>query len=671
MDETAELEPKNPIIVVGGGLAGLSAAHEVYLRGGNVILLDKQGFLSGNSGKATSGINGALTRTQIDLSIKDSVQQFYDDTLKTAKDRANPELIKVLTYNSADAVHWLQDVFGLDLSIVSRLGGHSQPRTHRGKDAKFPGMAITYKLLEKLEDLASTEPHRVHIKKKSQVIDLLKSEEDPLYVYGVKYKDLTNKSKHELHGPVIMSTGGYAADFTKNSLLRKYRPDIIDLPSTNGSHATGDGHKIILKNKGIGIDMDKVQVHPTGLIDINDQEVISGKKSPRFLFLGAEALRGEGGIILNDKGERFVDELGTRDYVSGEMEKQMKAGNGPLRLVLNAKSESKLQFHVKHYKQRNLTKTITGTELAKEIGCSTDVIAKQLELYDKAAKGEIEDPYGKKYFPNSPFEFNPDDQYHVSYITRVLHFTMGGVKINDKSQVLFGDDNPFRGLYAAGEVAGGVHGHNRLGGSSLLACVVYGRVAADQASNFLLQVLSKDFGGTSEPQSKNVPDASSSAAQRLKQIHLHIDPSSSKIVIEIDGDSKSSSAADHAINEPSKPAPQEAQKSQPKSQPKQEKSKNQEKPSNDKAIFPSKEFTAEDVAKHNKKDDCWVIIKNAVLDVTHFLKDHPGGEESILNFAGKDATESFDMLHEDNVIVRYAKDCVVGKLKGKTPYFKF
>jgi succinate dehydrogenase/fumarate reductase flavoprotein subunit len=161
-------------IVVGGGLSGLSAAHTVYLAGGNVLVLDKQGFFGGNSTKATSGINGALTRSQVDLEIRDSVQQFYNDTLKSARDKARPDLIKVLTYNSASAIEWLQEVFGLDLTLVSRLGGHSQPRTHRGHDAKFPGMAITYALMQKLEELAENEPHRVKIIKKANVVKINK-----------------------------------------------------------------------------------------------------------------------------------------------------------------------------------------------------------------------------------------------------------------------------------------------------------------------------------------------------------------------------------------------------------------------------------------------------------------------------------------------------------------
>ncbi|SGZ49215.1 CIC11C00000003737 [Sungouiella intermedia] len=630
--------PSNPIVIVGGGLAGLSAAHQAYLRGANIVLLDKQGFLSGNSGKATSGINGALTRTQVALSIPDSVEQFYQDTLATAKDRANPALIKVLTYHSADAVHWLQEVFDLDLSVVSRLGGHSQPRTHRGKDAKFPGMAITYRLLETLENLADTEPERVKILKNTQVIDLILDDDNKTVVKGVKFKDLKSKTKDTVMGPVIMATGGYAADFTKNSLLRKYRPDIIDLPSTNGNHATGDGQKIIMKNSGIGIDMDKVQVHPTGLIDYEDKDVISGKSQPRFLFLGAEALRGEGGIILNNKGERFCDELGTRDYVSGEMQKQIELGNGPLRLVLNTESDKKLEFHIKHYKQRKLMRTVSGEELASEIGVPISKLQETLKEYNKAASGEIKDPFGKKYFPTTPYAMEPNNQYHVSFITRVLHFTMGGVKINDKGQVLVSDgdsEKAFTGLYAAGEVAGGVHGHNRLGGSSLLACVVYGRLAADQATSFLMKRL-----------------VSNSAVNRLLQISLHIDPVSKRITVDFD-DGPGAATPQHQRSD----KPQAASSIKGKS----------DKREYSQFRIPSKEFTPEEVAKHNKEDDCWVIVKNVVLDLTSFLNDHPGGKESIVKFAGQDATESFDMLHEDDVIARYAPSCVLGRVKGKTP----
>merc|ERR1712225_91079 len=298
------------VIVVGGGLSGLSAAHTIYLAGGN----------------------GALTRTQVDSKIQDSVKQFYDDTLKSARDKARPDLIKVLTYKSAAAVEWLQDVFNLDLTLVSRLGGHSQPRTHRGHDAKFPGMAITYALMQRLEELAENEPERVQIIKKARVTGLNK---DGNKVLGVSYE--FGGETDTIEGPVVLATGGYAADFTETSLLKKWRPDTFDLASTNGVHATGDGQKMVMAIGGNGIDMDKVQVHPTGLVDPKDP-------GSKWKFLAAEALRGEGGLLLNNKGQRFSDELGHRDYVSGKMWEEKEKGTWPIRLVLNSKASNVLDF---------------------------------------------------------------------------------------------------------------------------------------------------------------------------------------------------------------------------------------------------------------------------------------------------------------------------------------
>lgn len=218
-------------------------------------------FFGGNSTKATSGINGALTRAQVDLKIGDSVTQFYNDTLKSARDKARPDLIKVLTYQSASAVEWLQDIFNLDLTLVSRLGGHSFPRTHRGHDAKFPGMAITYALMQRLEELVESDPDRVQVIKKAKVTKINK---DGNKITGLTYE--FGGESHTVDGVVVLATGGYAADFGEDSLLKKWRPDTFDLSTTNGSHATGDGHKMLMSIGANDIDMDKVQVHPTGLV---------------------------------------------------------------------------------------------------------------------------------------------------------------------------------------------------------------------------------------------------------------------------------------------------------------------------------------------------------------------------------------------------------------------
>jgi succinate dehydrogenase/fumarate reductase flavoprotein subunit len=162
--------------------------------------------------------------------------------------------------------------------------------------------------MERLEDLAVSNPERVRIYKKARVIKLLKDESGA--VIGVEFaKD--GRTQQE-YGPVILATGGYAADFTENSLLKKHRPELWDLPTTNGEHCTGDGHKIALAIGANAVDLEKVQVHPTGLVDPNEPEA-------KVKFLAAEALRGVGGLLLDNTGSRFVDELQHRDYVTGKM----------------------------------------------------------------------------------------------------------------------------------------------------------------------------------------------------------------------------------------------------------------------------------------------------------------------------------------------------------------
>ncbi len=219
----------------------------------------------------------------------------------------------------------------------------------------------------------------------------------------------------------------------------------------------------------------------------------------------------------------------------------------------------------------------------------------------------------------------------------VLHFTMGGIEINDKAQVLNQDKTPFEGLFACGELAGGVHGANRLGGSSLLGCVVYGRVAGDTASNYLFQQALSGATG---------------AASRLGQIALHIDPSQPG-KISVEWGAGASSGAGSQATAPAGPSSQADSKSAAK-------------PNDAKAFsIPEKEYSMEEVAKHNKKEDLWVVVKGVVLDLTNWLDEHPGGPQALLNFMGRDATEEFEMLHDDEVIPKYAPQQVIGRVKGQ------
>mmetsp|Transcript_1737 Transcript_1737/g.2615 ORF Transcript_1737/g.2615 Transcript_1737/m.2615 type:complete len:282 (+) Transcript_1737:90-935(+) len=278
------------VIVVGGGLGGLSAAHTVMEHGIKVCVIDKNAFFGGNSTKATSGINGALTKTQRAHKIPDSPETFVEDTMRGGASR--PDLVAVLCNESAPSVDWIIDKFGVDLSLVSRLGGHSMPRTHRGKE-RFPGMTITYGLMEKLEEIAESSD-RARILLKTKVTKLLTDRDGN--VCGCECVSSDGKTFQE-HGPVIIATGGFGADFTSDSLLNKHRPDLAHLPTTNGDHCTGDGLKMTMAVGGECVDLEWIQVHPTGLVHPEDPDA-------KVKFLAAEALRGVGGVLLDMEGQK-------------------------------------------------------------------------------------------------------------------------------------------------------------------------------------------------------------------------------------------------------------------------------------------------------------------------------------------------------------------------------
>merc|ERR1712151_932676 len=323
--------------VVGGGLSGLSAAHTVMEHGIKVLVIDKSAFFGGNSTKATSGINGALTKTQRKLNIGDSPEIFQEDCMRGGASR--PDLVNVLCSESAPSVDWIIDKFGVDLSLVSRLGGHSMPRTHRGKE-RFPGMTITYGLMEKLEEIAE-KSDKARILLKTKVTKLLTDKDGN--VSGCECVSDDGKTFQE-YGPVVIATGGFGADFGSDSLLMKHRPDLAHLPTTNGEHCTGDGLKMTQAVGGDLVDLEWIQVHPTGLIHPDEPDA-------KVKFLAAEALRGVGGMLLDINGNRFCNELGRRDYVTGMMWKNNGVLNGNTTgffLYLNGKASNEIQWHCKH-----------------------------------------------------------------------------------------------------------------------------------------------------------------------------------------------------------------------------------------------------------------------------------------------------------------------------------
>merc|ERR1712086_1226539 len=200
------------------------------------------------------------------------------------------------------------------------------------------------------------------------------------------------------------------------------------------------------------VDLEWVQVHPTGLVKPDDPDA-------KVKFLAAEALRGVGGLVLDNNGKRFANELGRRDYVTGEMWKNKP----PFRLCLNKAASDEIIWHCKHYTGRGVMKYYkSGTDLAKDMNIPLQTLIDTHDQHSQVA----------------------NEEFFVAIITPVIHYCMGGLEVTAEAEVVGPKNAVIGGLYAAGEIAGGVHGNNRLGGNSLLDCVVFGRVAAKAAVKY-------------------------------------------------------------------------------------------------------------------------------------------------------------------------------------------
>ncbi|KAG1469852.1 hypothetical protein G6F56_003019 [Rhizopus delemar] len=234
---------------------------------------------------------------------------------------------------------------------------------------------------------------------------------------------------------------------------------------------------------------ERVQLHPTGFVDPNNP--LASTK-----FLAPESLRAYGAILLNGQGKRFVNELGLRQYVTEHilaqadtvrdrpqswMNKVLPENYQAAYLILTEEAvENFGRSTLNFYASKGFFIQAQGIrELAKELDVDEIQLDKMLEEYDQRY-----DNFGKTLFP---CKFKNQETYWVALVTPVVHYTMGGLRMNTEASLLTAKDEVIKGLYGAGEVTGGVHGRNRLAGNSLLECVVYGRTAGGQAAVYAHQ----------------------------------------------------------------------------------------------------------------------------------------------------------------------------------------
>lgn len=437
------------VVVVGGGGAGLSAAIAAKEKGANVVLVEKMLMLGGNTNYATAGINAANTKLQKKLGIEDNAELFYNDTMKGGKNVNNPELVKKLTADSANIIDWLTER-GADLSEVVFTGGQSAKRTHRPAGGQAVGPVIVDALAE------TAEKDGIDVRTESEVTKLIKT--------GDKVTGVEVKHKGETYNitakAVVMATGGFGANA---KMVAEYKPSLEGFGSTNSPAITGEGIKMVKAVGGDLVDMTEIQTHPT----------VVHKKTAMI----TEAVRGEGAILVNREGKRFVSELETRDVVSkAELEQTGKSAF----LVFDQEVREKLGA-INGYVRKGFTvEGATVEELAKKIGVDAKGLVDTMAKYNGYVKAGEDKDFGKTALPRELLKA----PFYAIEVSPAVHHTMGGVRINTNAEVLTADGKVIPGLFAAGEITGGVHGANRIGGNAVTDITVYGKTAGENAADF-------------------------------------------------------------------------------------------------------------------------------------------------------------------------------------------
>ena len=470
------------LIIIGGGLAGLTAAYESNMKSNislNIALIEGLSDIGGNSNRATSGINLLETEPQRRKNIIDNYTIFYQDTMKSGKNINDPLLVSTFINGTKTLYDYYTNNFGIDITLLGQLGGHSVARTHRPTDSNF---VIGSYLISKVSQVVKNS-NKITIYYNSTLTELLKNENNN-EVYGLKYKRNNESTDNKIYcDAIILTSGGYGHDFGDDGLLKEFVPEYMNFPTTNGEQTIGSGVKLGRKIGAQLIDMKQVQIHPTGFVDPKNRY---NKKK----FLAPELLRGVGGILINENGQRFCNELGTRDYVTEKVLQNCKKQDTDeidqyeSYLLMNQEMANEFGNNFYFYKdvQGFIEQHSNFSELSKNINIDYNNLEKTINSYNEAFEKKL-DEFNKTTFP---YKFNLNDTIYSMIITPSIHYTMGGLKINNKAEVLDVNNKTIKGLFGAGEVTGGVHGGNRLGGNSLAECGVYGRISADSAVDYII-----------------------------------------------------------------------------------------------------------------------------------------------------------------------------------------
>lgn len=454
MPNTKELKNKYDAVVVGSGGAGLTAALQAHELGLNVVVLEKNEKTGGNTSRASSGMNASESLVQLDEGIIDNNRDFYEETLKGGGLLNDRAMLKYFVNHSALAISWLMK-YGIRLTDLTITGGMSKKRAHRPASMEPVGFYLTSRMTTQVKKAG------VDIFTSAKVTKLLQNSKKQVNGVEVETPDGTKTIKAKA---VLLATGGFGAS---KEIIKKYRPDLVDYKTTNQPGATGDGLKLAEALDAQLMQMNFIQVHPTADTD-----------NPHVYLIG-EGLRGEGAILVNKSGNRFVNELSTRKIVSQAITDLHEDG---AYLVF----DSGVRAHfaaVEFYDQIGLVEHGDSlADLAKKIGVNADNLNKTIESWNKAVTTGKDKEFSRTTGMDRELDRGP---YFAIHVHPAIHYTMGGIHINTETQVLDTNGNVIDGLFAAGEVSGGLHGNNRIGGNSIAETVIFGRQAGIQMAKYI------------------------------------------------------------------------------------------------------------------------------------------------------------------------------------------
>lgn len=494
-DRTVDVD----VVVVGAGGAGMTAAISAAADGLKVVVVESQAMVGGNSVRATGGMNAAKTPLQdkntfgesagVEKTLAaaegyadnetitalaatvseqweaykanpegyfDSVELMELDTMIGGKGINNPELVKTLCSNTADSIVWLDSV-GASLTSVGAFGGASVKRIHRPVNAEGKTLSVGAYIVPILEK--NLQDAGVEIILNTTVDTILTDANGAACgVSGVA----NDGSKLTVNADaVILTTGGFGANL---DMVVSYKPELAGFMTTNAAGIQGQGIKMAEALGAATVDMNQIQIHPT--VEANTASLIT------------EGLRGDGAILVNAEGKRFFDEVSTRDKVSAAEIAQ--PGSYSYLIVDQAMADASnvIQGYIK---KGFTTQGETYEELAKALGMDEAAFAETMNTWNGYVEAKNDPEFGRTSFAN-PLNTAP---YYAIKVTAGVHHTMGGLKINPAAEVLTEDGSAIAGLFAAGEVTGGVHGANRLGGNAVADFVVFGRIAAQSAADYV------------------------------------------------------------------------------------------------------------------------------------------------------------------------------------------